>query len=51
MATKIKGTPVLTGSDAIMFNRLSKENESNRVSKAEYERAHELYKRIVKIIN
>lgn len=46
MATKVKETPVLTGKDALRFERIIKENETKRVSAEEYERAKAAYRKI-----
>lgn len=49
MARPIKETPILTGSDAMHFNRQIKENEAgkNKVSASDYDRAQETYKKVV----
>jgi len=49
MAQSIKEPPVLTGKDAVRFEKQIKENESgkNKLSTEDYARAHETYNRIV----
>ncbi|MEJ2255285.1 MAG: hypothetical protein P8Y75_13165 [Nitrospirota bacterium] len=46
MAKPIKETPILHGKDAERFQNKIKENESRKVSRAEYERVMTNYKRL-----
>ena len=49
MARPIKETPVLTGTDALRFEKQIKENETgkNKVSESDYTRAQEAFKKVV----
>ncbi|GMR20206.1 MAG: hypothetical protein BMS9Abin36_0801 [Gammaproteobacteria bacterium] len=46
MAREIKETPVLSGKNADRFEKATKNNESQRVSAASYNRAQDTYNRI-----
>ena len=48
MARQIKETPILHGKAAIRFEKSIKHNENKKVSTAEYNRAIENYKKIIK---
>jgi len=43
MAMAIKETPVLTGKNAIRFQKIIKENEKKKVKKEDYDRAIKAY--------
>jgi len=49
MASPIKETPVLTGKDAVRFEKQIKENETgkNKVPASEYNRAQETFKKVI----
>jgi len=48
MARPIKETPILRGKDAKRFAEQIKKNESRKVPEAEYRRAIDNYKKIIK---
>lgn len=48
MARRIKETPILRGKAAERFEKSIRDNENKKVSAAEYARAIENYKKIIK---
>ncbi len=49
MAIPVKETPVLTGKDALAFEKKIKENEGRKVSSENYQRAMNVFSKVIEV--